>query len=105
MPALAAFLSSVFGSFFSLFSAWLSAKAAMAAAIVAVSLAMTAALFLVIKGLVVGLIGAVPYEPFVMGFFACWPSNAETCIAACFGADIAVFLYRYKVGLVHALAR
>lgn len=105
MPALAAFLSSVFGSLFSLFSAWLSAKAAMAAAIVAVSLAATAALFLVVKGLIIGLVGSVPYEPFVMGFYAVWPSNAETCIAACFGADIAIFLYRYKMGLVQALAR
>jgi hypothetical protein len=105
MPVLFGWLSTIFTSIFSIFAAWLTARTAAIAAVVAVSLSLTVALFLAIKLLVVGLMVAVTYEPLVMGFWAVWPSNAEACIAACFGADVAVFLYRYKVSLVEALAR
>ncbi len=105
MPILFGWLSSIFTSIFSIFSAMLAARTAAIAAVVTISLALTAALFLVIKGLVAGLVAVVPYEPLVMGFWSVWPSNAEVCISACLGADIAVFIYRYKVGLVEALGR
>ena len=39
-------------------------------------------------------------EPFVMSFYACWPSNAETCVSIIFGSDIAVFLYKYRLRLI-----
>jgi len=105
MFRLATFLGSIFSSLFGFVAAWLGARTALVVTIATVSLALTAGLFLAIKALVVGLVTAVPYEPFLMGFFSIWPSNAETCIAACFGADIAVFLYRYKVGVIESLAK
>lgn len=105
MARIAAFLASFFGSAFTWFSGWLGSKIGMVAAIVTVSLASLLALFATMKVLVVGLVSAVPYEPFVMGFFACWPSNAETCIAACWAADIAVFLYRYKMRVIALVSK
>jgi hypothetical protein len=105
MPLFAGWLASAFGWIWGLFAAWLSVRAAFIASIVAVSLALVLAVFLVVKGLITGLVGVVPYEPLVMGFWACWPSNAETCIAAAFGCDIAVFIYRWKVDLLGLLAK
>lgn len=105
MARIAAFLASFFGSVFTWFSGWLSSKVAMVAAIVTVSLASLVALFAAMKVLVVGLVSTVPYEPFVMGFYACWPSNAETCISACWAADIAVFLYKYKMRVLALVSK
>lgn len=105
MARIAAYIASFFTSTFGLFAAWFGSKAALATTIVTVTAAMTLTLYIVIKALLQHVIMLVPYEPFVMGFFACWPSNAETCIAACFGADIAVFIYRYKIGLIESLAK
>lgn len=105
MPIFAQWVAAVFSSIFGLVASWLTARTALFVTVAAVSLSLTLALFAAIKALVAGVAVAVPYEPFVMGFYACWPSNAETCIAACFGADVAVFIYRYKVGLVEALAK
>lgn len=105
MQIIGAFFVSVFGSVFTLISAWFASRAALYTALVAVSLAATAGAFLTLKALVVGLITSVSYAPFVMAFFSCWPSNAETCIAACVGADLVVFLYRYKMSLIESVAR
>lgn len=105
MPILAAWFGSVISSAFAFLASWLTARTALFATVAAVSLALTMALFITIKALVAGVAVVVPFEPFVMGFYACWPSNAETCIAACFGCDVAVFVYRYKVGMVEALAK
>ncbi len=95
----------IFGSLFALVAHWFTARAALFVTIAAVSLSLTLGLFVAIKALVAGVLATVPFEPFVMGFYACWPGNAETCMAACFGADVAVFIYRYKVGLIEALAK
>lgn len=105
MRSLAAWLASLMASLFGAFSARIGLKAALVATLVVTSMALTTGLFVAAKLLVNGLVSAVPYEPFVMGFFACWPDNAETCIAACFGVDVLVFGYRYKDRLLFALAR
>lgn len=105
MGRLAAFLASFFTSTFSLFSGWMASKIGMGVAVAAVSLTITTALFLLMKSLLRTAILSVPYEHFVMGFWACWPSNGETCIAVCLGIDVAVFLYRYKVGLIESMTR
>lgn len=104
MPAIGAWLVSVFGGLFAWLSTWLGAKAALSLAIVAVSLSITGAFFIAIKALVVGVMSYITYEPFLMVFYALWPANAETCIAACLGADVAAFLYRYKLGLIQAIS-
>lgn len=105
MAKLAAWIASLMVSVFGAFSARIGLKAALVGTLVVTSLALTAGLFVAAKVLVNGLVSAVPYEPFVMGFFSCWPDNAETCIAACFGVDVLVFGYRYKNRLLFALAR
>lgn len=40
-----------------------------------------------------------------MAFWSLWPSNANTVIAICIGADACVFLWRYKLGLLAAISR
>jgi hypothetical protein len=103
MRRLAALFGSFFTSTFGLAASWFSVRAATIAAGVAVTAALTAGLFIGCKALVSNVVMSVPYEPFVMGFWACWPANAETCISACLGADIAVFIYRYKVDLMKVI--
>lgn len=105
MARLAAFLASFFTSSFGLISGWLSSKIGIGLAISAVSLTITTALFVAMKSMLKTAVQAVPYEPFVMGFWACWPSNGETCIAVCLGIDVAVFIYRYKVGLIESMTK
>lgn len=96
MGRIAVFLGSFFTTVFSWLSKYLGAKVATTGAIAVVSLSLLVALTAFLKSIVYGLAVMVPYESFLMGFYACWPSNAETCIATCFSADIAVFMYKYK---------
>lgn len=105
MGALAAWLVSVVTAAFGFISAQLGAKASLYLAIVAVSLSITAALYVAIQSLVSGLVMSVSNEAFRMAFTALWPSNATTCISACLGADVAVFIYRYKVGIIEAMGK
>lgn len=105
MGALAAWLVSIVSSAFGFLSAAVGAKAALYVAVAAVSLTITMALYATIQGLVAGLIMTVGNEAFRMAFYALWPDNAATCISACLGADVAVFIYRYKVGIVESMAR
>jgi hypothetical protein len=105
MVKLALLLANLFGTFFGWFSGFLASKVAIVASVVAASLLLVVALFIAMKALTVGLVALVPYESFRMAFWACWPSNAETCVAACWGADIAVFLYRFRIRLLALVSR
>lgn len=105
MAKLAAFLTSFFGSMFGLVSQWMSTKVGIGIAITTLFLSTTYIFYTAAKALVAGVVMAVPYEPFVMGFWACWPSNAETCIAAIFGMDVASYVYRYKINLMATLCQ
>ncbi|BBO20874.1 MAG: hypothetical protein HKUEN07_03760 [Rhodocyclaceae bacterium] len=105
MATLAAWLASLVSAAFGFLSAQIGAKAALYVAVAAVSLTITAALYATIQGLVAGLVSTVTNEAFRMAFYSIWPSNATTCISACLGADVAVFIYRYKVGIVEAMAK
>ena len=96
MGKIAVFLATFFSAVFTWISKYIGAKLGAAAAVAVVSLSMLVALTYLMKGLLFDLVWLVPYEPFLMAFYACWPSNAETCIATCFSADIAVFMYKYK---------
>lgn len=104
MAKLAAFLASFFANLVGWFSAYLGSRAGLFIAVVAVTLSCTTALFVALKALV-GLlllpgIVSVVAEPFVMSFYACWPSNAETCVSIIFGSDMLVFLYKYRLRLI-----
>jgi len=103
MRALALFLASFFSGVTRWLFGFINSKVNYAIAAFVVSGTCMAALVVVFKSLIGLLIIPAVYSPwyaqFVMAFFACWPSNAETCIAACWSADIAVFLYRYRVRL------
>lgn len=105
MGRFAAFIGSFFSSIFGLVSGWLGTKVGIGLVLVTAFTAATLAFYGITKELVNGVVMAVPYEPFVMGFYACWPSNAETCIAAMFGMDVACFAYRFKTFLMGNLAQ
>jgi hypothetical protein len=103
MKRLAAFIGELFGISFGWVASLMTAKVAVILAVVTASLGLITALFMALRALTSGLVSLVPDETFRMAFWAIWPSNAEACIAACFGADAAVFLYRFKdrlLGLV-----
>lgn len=102
---MAAFLFSFFSSFFGLISTWLTTKVGIGVAFSTVFTAATLVFYEVAKTAVSGVVMSVPYEPFVMGFYACWPANAETCIAAMLGMDVACLVYRFKTFLISNLAQ
>lgn len=104
MGKLAAFLASFFTSISGWLFSYFSSKVAYGLAALTVSAACLAALFVAFKSLVGLLVlpaAVYPwYGTFVMAFFACWPSNAETCLALCWSADILLFLYNYRARLI-----
>lgn len=91
------FLTSVFGALFSFFASYIGKKVAVGAAVAATLLTVTTAFYVAIKLLVVGVTSAVTNQWLLMGFYAVWPSNAETCITAMFAAEVAGFLYRHQL--------
>lgn len=105
MARMAAFLFSFFSSVFGLISSWLTTKVGIGLAFGTVFLAATVAFQEVAKALVDGVVMSVPYEPFVMGFYACWPSNAASCIGAILGMDLACLAYRFKTYMISNLTQ
>lgn len=100
MGRIAIFLGSVFATAYEWFSKYLFSKVALVGAVSVASLAAIVAFYAALKLLIVGCVAAVPNETFRMAFYACWPSNAETCVAACWGADVAAFVYKYRARLM-----
>jgi hypothetical protein len=99
MKKLALLLSGFFGSIFAWISSYFTAKLVSSAVIVTVALAIVMLLFYSLKSFIAGIVSYVDDETFRMVFWSCWPSNAEACLAACWGTDISVFLYRYRMKL------
>lgn len=105
MARLAVLIADLFATAFGWFSGYLGSKVAVVLAVVATSLTLVVTFFIALKALTIGVVSYVPYEPFRMGFWACWPSNAETCVAACWGADVAAFLYRYRLRVMALISQ
>ena len=105
MPFLAAFLASVFGSIFTVLVKHFTHRVAMALTITAAVLAVTLAFYVSIKLLVSGVTRLIDNHYLLMAFWALWPDNADLCISACFGADVAAFIYRYKLKVVSMISR
>lgn len=104
MTFLAQFLVSVFGGVFSFFVSWLGKKVAFGAAVTAVVLAVTAVFYAAVRALVVGVVMTIDDTYFRMGFYMFWPTNAEVCLAAIFGSELAGYIYRWKLQLFRLLA-
>lgn len=100
MTYLAQFLGAVFGGLFSWLAQYFSRKLAMGVTVIATSTAMMLAFYAAIQLLVGGVTATVTNVYFLVGFWAVWPDNAELCIAACLGADVAAFVYRHKLKLM-----
>lgn len=100
MSKLAAFLLIVFTSCFDFIAKYFSRKVAIGATSVAAMLSVTTAFYLTIKGLVNFSVSQITNEYLLMGFYACWPDNADACIAICLSADVIAFMYRYNTDLL-----
>lgn len=103
MTYLAQFLISVFSGLFTWLAQYFTKKTALAVTLAATGLAMTGAFYLAIKLLVSGVVSTVSNQWLLMGFWALWPPNADVCIAACLSADVAAFVYRYKMKMVEMI--
>lgn len=101
---MAAFFASVFSSLFAFLASYISKKVALGAAVVATLLTTTTAFYVVMKALVAGVAYSISNQYLLMGFYAVWPSNAETCLAAIFAAEIAAFLYRHQLLTIKAVS-
>lgn len=113
MQFLATFLVNVFSGFFTFVTTYFGARAALTATVVAVSAAVTVAAYVCVQSLI-GLLtdwGTLSSSvgtwahAFLMAFWSLWPENAASNIAAVFGVDVCIFLYRYKVHLINAVGR
>jgi hypothetical protein len=101
---LAVLIAELFGTAFSWLAGYIGVKVAVSAALTVTALALVTVLFFSLKALTVGVVSLVPYESFQMAFWSCWPSNAEACLTACWGADIAVFTYNLRSRLLALLS-
>jgi hypothetical protein len=94
MKSLATYLSSLLTAVI----AWLvkrgSAQMLRYVAYFAAVIALLMSLFLVLKGLVEGMVFFVNNEYLVMGFWIFWPGNAEMVLSAMITTDISIFVYR-----------
>lgn len=100
MHLIAVFFASVFGGLFSVLVKHFSHKAAMAIVVTALVLAVTTTFYLIIKMLVSGITHLITNEYLLMAFWTLWPDNADICISAIFAADVAAFVYRYKLKVI-----
>jgi hypothetical protein len=96
MGRLAVLIAGFFGSIFTWITGFFTAKVATSAIVVIVTGGTIMVMFYCLREFVQGIVSLVDNEIFRMVFWAIWPFNAEACLAACWGADICVFLYRYR---------
>jgi hypothetical protein len=105
MGRLATFLAGFFGTIFTWFSGFVTSKVITSSIVIAVAAGIVMTAYTSLTALIQGIVSLVEDETFRMIFWACWPANAEACLAACWGADIALFLWRFRTKLLALLAR
>ena len=96
MPYLAQFLTALFSNLLVWLSSRVTKRVGMAIFTITVITSLSLALYLLIKGLVAGLVMYITNEWILMGMGILWPSNAEACISAIFTAELAVYIFRHK---------
>lgn len=96
MPFLAQFLTALFSNLLVWLSSRVTKRVGMAIFTITVITSLSLALYLLIKGLVAGLVMYITNEWILMGMGILWPSNAEACISAIFTAELAVYIFRHK---------
>jgi hypothetical protein len=105
MFRLATLIAGFFGSIFAWIAGFFTAKVAASAVLGAVTLGIVMLLYVSLKAFTSGLVSHVDDETFRMVFWSIWPLNAEACLAACWGSDICVFLFKYRIKLLDLLAK
>lgn len=103
MTYLAQFFVSIFSGLFTWLAGYFTRKTALALTVIATGLAMTTTFYVSIKLLVSGVVATVSNQYLLMGFWALWPDNADLCISACLSADVAAFVYRYKLKIMQMI--
>lgn len=96
MGFLAQFLTALFSNLLVWLSSRVTKRVGMAIFTITVITSLSLALYLLIKGLVAGLVMYITNEWILMGMGILWPSNAEACISAIFTAELAVYIFRHK---------
>lgn len=104
MQLLAGFLIPIFTGLFTWLAQYFTKRAAVTTAVVAAVGVITGAFYSLVQGLLNGIGATITDSQFLMVWWAVWPSNGATCLAACFGADIAGFLWRYQKRTIEMIA-
>jgi hypothetical protein len=99
-----AFFSAIFGTLFGWIAQYFTKKIAYGAAVSAALLAVTTTFYLAISALISGLGGLITDQWLLMGFYACLPSNTQTCLTVCFSAEMLGFLYRHQLMTIKAVS-
>lgn len=96
MGLVAQFLTALFSNLLVYLSSRVTKRVGMAIFTITVITSLSLALYLLIKGLVAGIVMYITNEWILMGMGILWPSNAEACISAIFTAELAVYIFRHK---------
>lgn len=107
MQYLAGFLGSFFTMIFAFVAKYLGKKFAFGSAIAATLLALSTAFYLSMVALLNGFVHTfndASSHWFLVGFYAILPANFTTCITIIFTAEIAAYMYRYKLFVVQAVS-
>lgn len=100
MPFFAAFLVPVFQWLFQFFVLRFTTKTLAFATYAAIFSVTTLAFYAVVTALVSGVSYAVSDYYLLMVFTSLVPGNLSTCITAMFAAELAAFIYRFKISVL-----
>ena len=101
MPALAAFIGSLFTSLLTFFGLYLTKKVLVIAAVIAVLTASVVAFSLTIQGLLDSLNVSYPTGPVAVGL-SLLPSNTNTCVSVIVSTHVAVWAHNWFIKIVSA---
>lgn len=103
LPALAAFLGTIFAEIVLIFTKWFTVKTAMQLGIVAAVISLTVGLFGVIKYLILGIaVIAPPYFTLAMALII--PNNLPLCMAAIVSANVVRWVWIWQVHFIEMYA-
>ena len=98
------FFTTVFTSLFGWIAQYFTKKLAYGVAVAAVLFSVTTAFYVAMHALVGAIASTITDQWLLMGFYAVLPSNALTCLTACFTAELLAFLYRHQLITIKAVS-
>lgn len=104
MPVFAAIILNFFGAIAGWLAGFIAKKAALTVALGGVVVVLTLALFGLYKAVSALLLYSISNEYVLMVFNQIWPDNANLCIGSIIAAEVAAFVYRYKVKMLILLS-